>query len=70
MKILIKYSHFANLFLFDFAAELQKYISINSYSINLVDNKQLLYILIYNLKMVELEILKTYIKTNLVNKFI
>lgn len=52
------------------AFKLFKYIRINYYDIELVDVQQLLYKLIYSLKSVELEILKTYIKINLVNSFI
>ena len=45
-------------------------MNINNYVIELVDNQQLLYKLINNLDLVELEILKAYIEKNLVNKFI
>ena len=43
---------------------------INKHSIELEDGKQLPYGPIYSLGPVELEILKTYIKTNMVNCFI
>ena len=43
---------------------------MNNLVIKLKKNKQLSFKLIYNLKLVELEILKIYIKTNLVNSFI
>lgn len=38
-----KYSDFTNIFLFDFKIKFTKYASINKYSINLINNKQLLY---------------------------
>lgn len=47
-----------------------KQINFNEYAIKLKDNKQLYYISIYNLSLVELKILKTYIKTHLKIKFI
>lgn len=43
---------------------------INIYPIDLEKGKQLLYKPIYSPKLVELEILKNYIKTNLANNFI
>ena len=49
---------------------LPKYIEINIHVIDLEKGKQPLYESIYSLKMVELETLKTYIKTNLANSFI
>ena len=51
-------------------AELPKYINIIDHFIILINDKQLPSSIIYNLKLVELEILKTYIETNLVNGFI
>lgn len=51
-------------------AELLKYTEINNHSINLVDDKEPLHSLIYNLGSVALELLKTYIETNLANDFI
>lgn len=59
-----------NVFSSDSTVELPKHIYINNHLINLIDNKQLLYDLIYNLKPMELQILKTYIKINLANNFI
>ena len=52
-----------------FAMVLLEYTEINTYAINLKD-KQPLYGLIYSLRLVELETLKIYIKTNLANGFI
>ena len=44
------------------AAKFSKYIEINNYAIKLVNNQQLFYGSIYSLGLIELEILKTYIK--------
>lgn len=70
VTISFKYADYTNIFSIDCAAELPKYTGINDYSINLIDNKQPPYSLIYSLKLIKIEILKTYIKTNLVNSFI
>ena len=69
-RILIEYSDFSNIFFLDSASELLEYTRINDHPINLLDNKQSSYGLIYSLGLVELEILKTYIETNLANSFI
>ena len=45
-------------------------MSINNHFIKLVNDKHLIYNLIYSLKLVELKHLKVYIKNNLANKFI
>ena len=50
--------------------KLLRYIKINNYIIKLERRKQLLFGPIYSLKLIELEILKTYFKTNLANNFI
>lgn len=47
-----------------------KHTRINNLAINLIKRHQLLYEPIYSLGPVELEILKTYIETNLANNFI
>lgn len=62
-----EYLNYANIFLEASGAELLKYTGINNHPINLVDNKQLPYGLIYSLRLVELKTLKTYIETNLAN---
>lgn len=49
---------------------LPKYTKINIYAINLKKSKQPLYGPIYSLELVELNTLKTYIKTNLAKDFI
>ena len=46
------------------------YIKINNHIIKLVNGQQPPYGVIYSLGSIELETLKTYIKTNLANKFI
>ena len=69
-RIPAEYSNFSNIFFSDSAAELPEYTKINNQSINLLDNKQLPYGLIYSLELMELETLKTYIKANLASSFI
>lgn len=64
------YSYFADVFFLELTRELLEYTKINNQAIKLVDIKQSLYRLIYSLKLMKLEILKTYIKVNLPNKFI
>ena len=51
-------------------AELLENTRINKYAIKLEKDKQSSFRLIYSLRLVELETLKIYIKTNLVNAFI
>lgn len=70
IKILAKYSDFANIFSFWWIRELSKNTSINEHAIELEKVKQPLYRTIYSLRLVELEILKAYIKTHLRTKFI
>ena len=69
-KVPAKYSDFADVFSLDLASKLSKYTKINNYNIKLVDGQQLSYKPIYSLGPVELETLKAYIETNLVNGFI
>ena len=66
----LKYVDYINVFLPDSAAELNEQTGINNHLIDLVDEKQLLFSPIYSLGTVELETLKIYIETNLVNSFI
>ena len=54
----------------DLATEFPKHTKINNYTIELIKGLQPLYRRIYSLKVVKLEILNTYIKTNLANNFI
>ena len=65
-----KYSDFSNVFSLDSAVELLEHTRINDHFINLLDNKQPPYSLIYSLGPVELETLKIYIETNLASGFI
>lgn len=50
--------------------KLQKYNKINNYLINFLENKKILYDLIYLLELVKLKILKTYIEVDLANMYI
>ena len=70
VKILDKYSDFINVFSPNLTVELTKNTSINKYTIKLEDSKQLHYRPVYNLGLIELEILKTYIETHLKTRFI
>ena len=72
IKVIIpsEYAHSTNVFSPDSAAELPEHTGINNHPIDLIDDKQLLYSLIYSLGPVKLETLKTYIETNLANSFI
>ena len=65
-----KYIEFTDIFISDLASKLPEHIEINNHAIELVNGQQTSYEPIYSLGRVELEILKTYIKTNPVNKFI
>lgn len=47
-----------------------KSTEINNHAMNLVEEKQLIYGIIYSLSSVELQIFKTYIETYLWNRFI
>ena len=69
-RIHTEYYNLSNVFFSDSAAELLEYTKINDHLITLVDNKKPPYGPIYSLKPVKLEILKTYIKTNLASNFI
>ena len=51
-------------------AELPKHTNVNNHFIDLIDDIKLFYSPIYSLGLIELKMLKTYIKTNLVNGFI
>ena len=68
--ILAKYLNFANIFSKKLAEILSKRVRVNKHAIKLKRDKQPPYRLIYSLGLVELEISKTYIKTNLANSFI
>ena len=65
-----EYADYTDVFSPDSAAELPKDTSINDHLIDLIDDKQPPYSLIYSLGPVEFETLKTYIEINLANGFI
>ena len=70
-KVLAEYSDFADVFSADLASELPEHTGINNHAIELVERcQQPPYGPIYILGPVELETLKAYIETNLVNGFI
>lgn len=69
-KVSAKYADFGNIFFLDFVFKLLEHIRIKEYAIKLINNKQPIYRPIYSLEPIELDTLKTYIKINLVNKFI
>ena len=69
-KVPSKYKDYADLFLFNLAIELPKNTGIKKHAIKLQDDNQLLYGLIYSLRPLKLEILKTYIETHLKTGFI
>ena len=66
----MEYSNYNNIFLVEYIVELQKNTGINEHAIKFKKNKQPSFEPIYNLELVELKTLKTYIKTNLANNFI
>ena len=65
-----EYSDFEDMFSKESAAVLPEHTEINTHAIDLEEGKQPPYGPIYSLGPVELETLKTYIKTNLANGFI
>ena len=69
-KVLPKYADYADIFLFNLAIELSENTGINKHTIKLEVGKQPPYRPLYSLGPVELEILKTYIKTHLKTGFI
>ena len=70
VSILAEYLDFANVFFEELTAVLPEHTEMNTHAINLEEVKQLPYGPIYSLRPVELETLKTYIKTYLKTKFI
>ena len=68
--VLAEYSDFADVFSKKLVEVLSERIKIIKHAIELEDGKQSPYRPIYNLSSMELETLKTYIKTNLVQNFI
>ena len=69
-KVPAEYSDFADVFSPNLASKLPKHTGINDHAIELVEGQQPPYGPIYSLGPVELETLKTYIETNLANRFI
>ena len=65
-----EYSDHNNVFSAENAAELPENIGINDHAIELEEDKQSSFGPIYSLELIKLEILKIYIKINLVNSFI
>lgn len=65
-----KYADIVNIFSPNLIAEFWEYIEINNHVIDIINGKQTLYRLIYSLELMELKILKIYIKINLANNFI
>ncbi len=65
-----EYADFADVFLLKLAVELLEHTGINNHAMELVNNWQPLYGPIYSLRLMELEILETYIKNNLASSFI
>lgn len=70
IKIFAKYSDFSNIFSANSVIELLEYNKVNNHSINLFNNKQLFYSLIYRLRLIKLQILKTYTRADLAISFI
>ena len=70
IEVLAEYSDYSNIFSIENVAEFLKNTRINKHAIKLEEDKQLFFGLIYSLGPIKLEILKTYIKTNLANGFI
>ena len=69
-EVSVKYSNYSDVFLAKNVAELPKNTEINEHAIELEKSKQPSFRPIYSLGPVELEMLKTYIETNLANSFI
>ena len=70
IKIPAEYFDDSDTFSAENVAELPENTGMNKHAIKLEDGKQPLFGPIYSLGLVELEMLKTYIKTNLANSFI
>ncbi len=69
-KVPSKYIDFADVFSLKLTTKLPEHTRINIHAIELVDDQQTPYGLIYSLGPVELETLKAYIKNTLANSFI
>ena len=69
-KVLVEYLDFIDVFLVEESLVLLQHTKLNKHIIKLEDDKQPPYRLIYSLKPVKLETLKTYIKTHLKTGYI
>ena len=69
-KISDKYVNFVDVFSLGLALKPPKYTGINDCAIKYIVGQQPLYRHIYSLGLVELEIIRAYIETNLANSFI
>ena len=65
-----EYFDYNNIFSAENVAELPENIGMNEHAIKQEKNKQLYFGLIYNLGLLEVEMLKTHIETNLAKGFI
>ena len=63
-NISLKYKDYTDIYSFNQIIELSKNSEMNKYTIKLLKARQLIYKLIYSLSLVELEILKSSIKTH------
>lgn len=70
ISLFFNYINFADVFSKILATKLLKYIEINNHTIDLVEGQKLSYESFYNLRILELEIIKAFIKTNLTISFI
>ena len=70
IEVSVEYFNYSNVFSAENAVELPENTGINEHAIKLEEGKQPPFGPIYSLGPVELEMLKTYIKTNLANGFI
>ena len=70
IEVSAEYSNYSNVFSAEYAAELSENTRMNEHAIKLKERKHPPFGPIYSLRPVELETLKTYIKTNLANGFI
>ena len=67
---MVKYFDYSKVFLVENIVKLLEHIEINNHAIKLEKSKQPPFSLIYSLRLIELETLKTYIEINLANNFI
>lgn len=69
-KVPAKYADYTDIFSYNLVIKFPKNKNINKHAIELVEDKQVSYSLIYTFNLIELEILKAYIKTYQKTKFI